>query len=67
MTVANAGPPQGPEPVYTVSQVAAMSHKSRGEIYRLMGEGVITFVVPNGCTKPKLVPKSAYERWMGLG
>lgn len=66
MTNRSAGQPREPEPVYTVAQVSAMSHKSRGEIYRLMGEGIIEYVVPNGCTKPRLVTKSAYERWMGI-
>ena len=55
-----------PEAVYTPEQVAEMAHLNVKRVYRLMREGVIGYVVPNGCKRPKLIPKSEYEKWIGL-
>ena len=56
----------GPEPVFTAAQVAEMSGVSKRTIYNLMDKGIIAFIVPNGCTKPRLVTQTTYEKWIGL-
>ena len=43
-----------------------MSHVSIRRVYKLMDSGELSYVVPNGCTKPRLVSRSEYERWVGL-
>lgn len=55
-----------PEELYTAAQVAEMAHVSARRVYQLMDEGIIGYVIPNGCTKPRLVKRSEYERWTGL-
>ena len=55
-----------PETLYTAAQVAEMASVGVRTVYALMERGVIRYVVPNGCERPRLVPRSAYERWVGL-
>ena len=62
---ASAGP-LPPEPVFTAAQVAEMSNTSARTVYSLMDRGVIAYIVPNGCERPRLVTQSEYERWVGL-
>ena len=58
--------PSPPEPVFTAAQVAEMSNTSARTVYSLMDRGVIAYIVPNGCERPRLVTQSEYERWVGL-
>lgn len=55
-----------PEELYTARQVAQMAHVSVRTVYTAMERGTLPFVVPNGCERPRLVRRSAYERWVGL-
>ena len=54
------------EELFTVTQVSKMSGVSRSVIYSLMDRGILAYVVPNGCERPRLVPRSTYEDWVGL-
>lgn len=58
--------PDAPEQVYTAAVVAKMSGVGVRTVYNLMDKGVIQYLVPNGCERPRLVKRSEYERWLGL-
>lgn len=54
------------EEVYTVEQLSQMTGVSKRVIYSLMDRHVLKYIVPNGCTRPKLVRRLEYEKWIGL-
>lgn len=65
-TLGKSSGAQPVEEVYTVEQVSRMSGVSKRTIYSLMDRHVLPFTVPNGCERPRLVRRSAYETWIGL-
>jgi hypothetical protein len=54
------------EELFTVDQVAEMSHTSKTTVYDCIKRGALIGRAPNGCEKPILIKRSDYESWVGL-